>query len=125
MIHDPQPFQTTPGPQAATALSLWRGAVRRRRLKADIAQETADRFGLTLDELKTPTHARRISWRRMIAMHDMREAGWGWPSIGRYFGLDHTTAIHAHNRVQAWRAAGVHDPFLELTKGANHERNTL
>jgi chromosomal replication initiator protein len=73
----------------------------------DITEAACAQFGLTHDELLSPSRAARVSWPRQIAMYLARElTGESLPAIGRQFGgRDHTTVLHAHRRIAA-RIAG-------------------
>ena len=81
--------------------SLWRGMMLTTRqyqpaptcFKADIAKEVAEKYGLTVADLKGQSRVRFIAWARQEAFYRCREAGHSSPSIGRWFGRDHTTVI--------------------------------
>jgi chromosomal replication initiator protein len=66
----------------------------------DIKAAACEQFGLTLDELLSPSRTPRITWPRQVAMYLARElTGESLPAIGRQFGgRDHTTVLHAHRR---------------------------
>ncbi len=57
-------------------------------------------FGLSPDELLSPTRATRVAWPRQLAMYLSRElTSESFPAIGRQFGgRDHTTVLHAWRR---------------------------
>ncbi|HYM44845.1 MAG TPA: chromosomal replication initiator protein DnaA, partial [Solirubrobacteraceae bacterium] len=67
---------------------------------ADISAAACEYFGLTLDELLSPSRTPRIAWPRQIAMYLARElTNDSLPAIGRHFGgRDHTTVMHACRR---------------------------
>jgi chromosomal replication initiator protein len=67
---------------------------------SEITQAACERFGLTADELLSPSRAPRISWPRQVAMYLARElTDESLPAIGRQFGgRDHTTVLHAYRR---------------------------
>jgi chromosomal replication initiation ATPase DnaA len=75
------------------------------RNMAQIAAEVAGDNGLTLAELKSRSKGQEIVRPRQYAMMLMADAGHSLPSIGRFFGLDHTTIWHgvkvARARVEA------------------------
>lgn len=87
-------------------ISLWKGEIadQDNRTMRQIAEDVASKHGLTLADLKSRTAAHRISRRRHEAMAIMRATGrYSYPQIGRFFGMDHTSAIHgvrAHNARQ-------------------------
>jgi chromosomal replication initiator protein len=66
----------------------------------DIKAAACEHFGLTLDELLSPSRTPRIAWPRQVAMYLARElTDESLPAIGRQFGgRDHTTVLHAHRR---------------------------
>jgi chromosomal replication initiator protein len=61
---------------------------------------TADAFGLTREELLSPSRAARLAWPRQVAMYLAREhTGETLPAIGASFaGRNHTTVMHACRR---------------------------
>lgn len=67
------------------------------RRMALIAAEVAGDNGLTVAELKSRRRGHEIVHPRQYAMLMMVEAGHSLASIGRYFGLDHTTVWHGVN----------------------------
>jgi chromosomal replication initiator protein len=66
----------------------------------DITQAACQRFGLTPEELLSPSRTSRVSWPRQVAMYLARElTDESLPAIGRQFGgRDHTTVLHACRR---------------------------
>jgi chromosomal replication initiator protein len=66
----------------------------------DIKAAACEHFGLTLDELLSPSRTPRITWPRQVAMYLARElTDESLPAIGRQFGgRDHTTVLHAHRK---------------------------
>ena len=76
----------------------------------DLIQEVvADVFGLTREELVSPSRTARVAWPRQVAMYLAREhTHETLPAIGRCFGgRNHTTVLHAHRRITTDLA---HDP---------------
>lgn len=67
---------------------------------ADIAAATCQRYGLTIEELISPSRSPRITWPRQVAMYLARElTGQSLPAIGRQLGgRDHSTVLHACRR---------------------------
>ena len=84
-----------------------------------IMAETADYFGLTLDDLCGSTRTRMISNARQISMYLCRElTDLSLPKIGAEFGgRDHTTVMHADRKVRALMAERrtVFNQVTELT----------
>lgn len=93
-------------------ISLWKGQITPEgdyRTMREIAKDVARAHRLTLDEMKTPTQARRIAWPRQEAMAAMRATGrYSYPQIGRFFGMDHTSVIHGVRAHKA-RQEGVQE----------------
>jgi chromosomal replication initiator protein len=73
------------------------------RSLAEIQAAACKHFGLTADELLSPSRAARVAWPRQVAMYLARElTSESLPAIGRHFGgRDHTTVMHALRRTQA------------------------
>ncbi|WP_332763979.1 helix-turn-helix domain-containing protein [Phenylobacterium sp.] len=64
-----------------------------------IAFRVAEKHGLTLDDLRSPSRRRPLVVARQEAMHEIRQATTqSLPAIGRFFDRDHTTVIHALER---------------------------
>jgi chromosomal replication initiator protein len=74
-----------------------------RRTVSEIQDATCSHFGLTPDELISPSRTARIAWPRQVAMYLARElTDESLPSIARQFGgRDHTTVLHAWRRTSA------------------------
>jgi chromosomal replication initiator protein len=77
-----------------------------------IQEITADAFGLTREELLSPSRAARLAWPRQVAMYLAREhTGETLPAIGaRFAGRKHTTVMHACRRT-AQRIAADPEAF--------------
>jgi len=77
------------------------------RSVAEIQAAACEHFGLSSEELLSPTRTPRIAWPRQVAMYLARElTDESLPSIGRHFGgRDHTTVLHAWRRTTARIAA--------------------
>jgi chromosomal replication initiation ATPase DnaA len=83
-------------------LSLWKGEILAPpRTKDHIAQEVADRHGISVADLKGPDRRRPIAYARHEAMwlmaEEVRPDGrprWANADIGKWFNRDHTTVIH-------------------------------
>jgi chromosomal replication initiator protein len=76
---------------------------RKPRSIAEIQAAACDHFGLSAEELLSPSRAPRIAWPRQVAMYLARElTDESLPAIGRHFGgRDHTTVLHACRRAKA------------------------
>jgi chromosomal replication initiator protein len=74
---------------------------------ADIQAAACTCFGLTPQELISPSRTPRVAWPRQLAMYLSRElTSESLPAIGRQFGgRDHTTVLHAWRRTSARIAA--------------------
>jgi chromosomal replication initiator protein len=74
---------------------------------ADIQTAACTCFGLTPQELLSPSRTPRVAWPRQLAMYLSRElTSESLPAIGRQFGgRDHTTVLHAWRRTSARIAA--------------------
>ena len=77
-------------------------AARRTRSVDEIQAAACEQFGLSCDELLSPSRTSRIAWPRQVAMYLARElTGESLPAIGRRFGgRDHTTVLHAWRRTK-------------------------
>jgi chromosomal replication initiator protein len=69
---------------------------------AEIKQATCEQFGLSTEELVSPSRTARLTWPRQVAMYLARELTQeSLPTIGREFGgRDHTTVLHAWRRTE-------------------------
>ena len=67
----------------------------------DIENAVAARFGLTREAMRCLPRARAVARPRQIAMFLAREiTDHSLPRIGRHFGRDHTTVLHAVRRIK-------------------------
>jgi chromosomal replication initiator protein len=69
---------------------------------AEIKTAACEQFGVSADELVSPTRTARVAWPRQVAMYLARELTQeSLPAIGRQFGgRDHTTVLHAWRRTE-------------------------
>lgn len=76
---------------------------------AEIKQVTCEQFGVSPDELVSPSRTARLAWPRQVAMYLSRELTQeSLPAIGREFGgRDHTTVLHAWRRTEERMSANV------------------
>ncbi|MDP8971120.1 MAG: chromosomal replication initiator protein DnaA [Actinomycetota bacterium] len=94
-----------------------------------IMAETATYFGLTLDDLCSSSRTRQLVNARQIAMYLTRElTDLSLPKIGQAFSRDHTTVIHATNKVSGLMKdrhaiyAQVQDLTSRIKTAARHPR---
>ncbi|MGH2969632.1 MAG: chromosomal replication initiator protein DnaA, partial [Solirubrobacteraceae bacterium] len=73
---------------------------RRARTLREIQEQTCDAFGISIEELLSPSRAAPVVWSRHVAMYLARElTDQTLPAIGRAFGgRNHTTVLHACRR---------------------------
>ena len=69
---------------------------------AEIKAAACEQFGISAEELVSPTRTARLAWPRQVAMYLARELTHeSLPTIGREFGgRDHTTVLHAWRRTE-------------------------
>ncbi len=66
----------------------------------EVQRVVAAHFGLRVADLRAKNRARRVTFARQLAMYLCRHrAGASFPEIGRRFGRDHTTVLHAARRI--------------------------
>jgi chromosomal replication initiator protein len=88
--------------KSAPLLSIWHGQVLRpvRPKMADYALPVAQRHGFTIAQLRTHDRTRTISRARHEAMATVYATGfWSLPQVGRFFRRDHTTVLHAVQKI--------------------------
>ena len=81
---------------------------RPRPITAELVIETAaELFGFTVADLKGPSRGRPLVQARQVAMYVLRQlSDHSYPAIARAFGgRDHTTVIHAVNKIDGLMAA--------------------
>ena len=115
------PFPPSPHAGRVVYLSLWRGAIEvpRGPTLVQIAQEVAEYYGLTVDELKGPSHARAIAWPRQEAMARMRaETRNSSTAIGKFLGgRDHSTVLTGVQAHQARIPSSLNVPVRDNPAG--------
>ncbi|WP_397351421.1 chromosomal replication initiator protein DnaA [Paenibacillus sp. Y412MC10] len=69
----------------------------------DIQERVGDYYGLRIEDFKARKRTRAVAFPRQIAMYLSRElTDYSLPKIGEAFGgRDHTTVIHAHEKIAA------------------------
>jgi chromosomal replication initiator protein len=85
---------------------------------ATIMAQTATFFGLTLEELTGSNRSSSFALARQIAMYLCRDhTELSLPKIGALFGRDHTTVLHACNKIRTLIAsdAGLYSTLVEIT----------
>lgn len=79
-------------PKVANGITITKIPPRQSRL---IIETTAEKHGLTVDEIMARSRKNNIVAARHEAFYLLRQAGYSCPQIGRFFGgMDHTTALH-------------------------------
>jgi chromosomal replication initiator protein len=91
---------------------LYPGLRPRRRSVEEIQERICEAFGLSMDQLLSPSRAAPVAWPRQVAMYLARElTDQTLPAIGRAFGgRNHTTVMHACRRT-AERIATDRDAY--------------
>jgi chromosomal replication initiator protein len=91
---------------------LYPGLRPRRRSVEEIQQRICEAFGVSMDQLLSPSRATPVVWPRQVAMYLARElTDQTLPAIGRAFGgRNHTTVMHACRRT-AERIATDRDAY--------------
>ncbi len=81
---------------------------------AEVQAIVAGHFDLTVEQLTSATRTRRVAWPRQVAIHLARDlTGASLPTIGRAFGRNHATVLHACRRVSE-RLRDDHDAVDEI-----------
>ncbi len=83
-----------------------------------IMDATADYFGVTVEDFRSKSRTRHLTTGRQIAMYLVREmTEMSLPEIGRAFDRDHTTVIHAKDKIAdlMQERQKIYDQVLELT----------
>jgi chromosomal replication initiator protein len=72
----------------------------RSRTLREIQERTCEAFGVSMDDLLSPSRAQPLAWPRQVAMYLARElTDATLPAIGRAFGgRNHTTVLHAYRK---------------------------
>ncbi len=89
------------------------------RTVREIQEQTCAAFGITLDELLSASRAQPVAFARQVAMYLSRElTDATLPAIGRAFGKNHTTVMHACKRTAARMAEDreAYDAVHKLTR---------
>ncbi len=66
---------------------------------------TADLYGVTVEQVLSDARAPRVVKARQAACWVLRAQGWTFQGIGRALDRDHSTVIHACNKIDADAAA--------------------
>ncbi len=85
----------------------------------DIQERVAEAFGVPLAELRSTSRTPAVAWARQVAMYLARElTDATLPAIGRAFGRNHTTVLHACRRTAERIAADreAYDAVHRLTR---------
>ena len=87
------------GPRHASTPTSAGAAPRPVRTVEEIQERTAAAFDVTVEDLRSPSRAARVAWARQVAMYLSRElTDATLPAIGKAFGRNHTTVMHACKR---------------------------
>jgi chromosomal replication initiator protein len=90
--------QNTPGGEAGHAPAL----------QDKIIASVAGFYGISTAQIKRRTRRPSIAVPRQIAMYLLRDVmGLSYHSIGRIFSLDHSTVVHACQKIKRSRSADV------------------
>lgn len=88
----------------------------------EIAGQVASRLGYTVAELQAPMRTQNVTHARHIAMYAMhKRTTMTLQEIGDFFGRDHSTVLHALNKIEAWERSdshGVRAVLAEIGVGA-------
>jgi chromosomal replication initiator protein len=77
-----------------------------RDLQDKIIAAVAGFYKISIKEMKRRTRKASIAVPRQIAVYLIRDiTGLSYPTIGRLFGFDHSTAIHAYKKISRNRSA--------------------
>lgn len=77
-----------------TVLSLWHGQLAVRPMIADIVEDVAYAYAVSVDDLIGPSKARHLAVARQAAFARCRARGKTCTQIGRYFHRDHSTVSY-------------------------------
>ena len=91
---------------------------RARYLQEKIIAFVAVFYRIDPAEIKRRTRQAKIVAPRQIAVYLLRELmGLSWPCIGKIFGVDHSTAIHAYQKIKRKRSADarLNDEIQQIT----------
>jgi chromosomal replication initiator protein len=94
------------------------GAGSPQRTVEEIQAATCERLGISPETLSSPDRSARVAWARQVAMYLSRElTDATLPAIGRAFGRNHTTVLHACRRASERIARDVeaHELVRSLT----------
>jgi chromosomal replication initiator protein len=95
---------------------LYPGVRPSRRTVQEIQEQTCEAFGVSLVELRSTSRSAQIAWARQVAMYLARElTDATLPAIGREFGRNHTTVLHACKRT-AERIATDRDAYAAVPR---------
>ncbi len=76
-----------------------------------ILTQIADRYEISLEDLKSTKRTKQIAMPRHIAIYLIREmTNMSFPQLGKFFGRDHTTVLNSYQTVEEKMKS---DPFFE------------
>ena len=74
---------------------------------ADVAKCTADYYGVTVDDFKSPSRSQKISNARQVAVYLSREiTGSSFEQIAEFFNKKHPTMLYSHDKIKQEVALG-------------------
>jgi chromosomal replication initiation ATPase DnaA len=82
-------------------LSLWPERSPTKLTMRAIAEEVASRYRVSVAAMKVRDRRRAVAHPRQEAMDAMCEAGFSTTQAAGFFGMDHSTAVHARQAVAA------------------------
>lgn len=82
-----------------------------------IIAATASHFDCTIEELLSRDRHQPLALQRQIAMYLCRQlTELSFPSLGRVFGRDHTTVVHADRQIRADKTLYVGSSIGQIMK---------
>lgn len=64
-----------------------------------VVELVAREFGVTAEDMFSRNKTSKVVLARQVAIYLLREYGLSFPQIGNFFERDHTTAVHAYQRI--------------------------
>ncbi|MBR6098134.1 chromosomal replication initiator protein DnaA [bacterium] len=87
---------------------------------AKIAQDTAQYYGVTVDDFKGPSRSQRISNARQVAVYLSREiTGASFEQIAEFFNKKHPTMVYSYEKVK--KEAALDNPITDDIKKLKRE----
>ncbi len=70
------------------------------QIVAEIIVATAERYGFTYEDILGKSKTLTVVKARQEAMVEARKRGFSYPELGKFFGVDHTTVLHAVRKAE-------------------------